>query len=466
MKARTLVLIAGLLLAIGLSTFASSASPTGGHASSASAAGNHESTAPHAGSDDAAKGGTAATHTTINPTRARDLSAGPTSTDGEASTTLPHPSPTTTTSLAAPPATRSAIAQPPPPSTVPTTTVPPASAGTGTKIGISLADTLIMETPSQIAAELSQIRSIGVTWIRVDLEWSGVQPTSASSYSWNRFDAIVAAANAEGISVMPILDYTPPWARPAGCGTEFCAPADPSAFGAFAGAAAARYAPMGVHYWEIWNEPNNTQFWQPQPNAANYVTLLRAASSAIRLADPHAFVISGGLAPEATSGGNIAQLTYLSSFCADGGPAYVDAIGYHPYSYPVLPSDAQPWNAWTQIDGTSTSVRSILNGCGAASKKIWLTEYGAPTNGPGAEATISNYNFSANPDHVSESLQALMATQSVQLARADPNVGALFWYTYEDSSTDTSSAHNFFGLLNSDGTPKPAWSALQAAIAG
>ncbi len=346
-----------------------------------------------------------------------------------------------------------------------TTTVPPASAGTNPKIGLSLGDTLMTETPSAIAAELSQIRSLGVTWIRLDLDWSNIQPTSASSYSWGPFDGIVAAAEADGISLFPIIDYTPSWARPAGCVTEFCAPADPSAFGTFAGAAAARYAPMGVHDWEIWNEPNNTQFWQPQPNVAAYVTLLQAATSAIRSADPQAFVVSGGLAPEATSNGNIAQLSYLATFCADGGPSYVDAIGYHAYSYPVLPSDFQIWNAWSQIDGTTPSFRSILNGCGAASKKIWITEYGAPTNGPGAEATPSNYNFAENPDHVSESLQALMATQSVQLVRADPNIGALFWYSYEDLSTDTSTHENFFGLLNSDGTPKPAWSALQAAIA-
>ena len=342
---------------------------------------------------------------------------------------------------------------------------PPTSTSNDPAIGISLADTLETETPAEIATELARIRSIGVTWIRVDLEWSGVQPTSASSYSWSHFDAIVAAANAKGLSVLPIIDYTPSWARPAGCTTEFCAPADPSAFGAFAGAAAARYAPKGVHHWEIWNEPNNTYFWQPEPSATAYATLVRAASSAIRLADPHAFIVSGGLAPESTSNGDISQLSFLTAFCAAGGPSYVDAIGYHAYSYPVTPTDVQSWNAWSQMDSTSPSVRSILDGCGAAAKKIWITEYGAPTNGPGVEATPSNYQFGEHPDHVSESLQALMATQSVQLVRNDPSIGALFWYTYEDSAVDPTTVESSFGLVTSNGTPKPAWSALRTAIA-
>ena len=72
-----------------------------------------------------------------------------------------------------------------------------------------------------------------------------------------------------------------------------CAPADPGPFAQFAGAAAARYAPLGVHDWEIWNEPNGA-FWLPAPNPAAYVAWLRVMP-AIKAADPEATVISGGL---------------------------------------------------------------------------------------------------------------------------------------------------------------------------
>ena len=119
------------------------------------------------------------------------------------------------------------------------------------------------------------------------------------------------------------------------------------------------------------------------------MNLLRPTTAAIRSVDPTATIISGGLSPSATSGGNISQLGFLTAFAHLGGPALVDAIGYHPYSFPVAPGYHADWNAWQQIAGTATSFQSVLAANGAAGKKLWLTEYGAPTKGPGAGATVS-----------------------------------------------------------------------------
>jgi hypothetical protein len=143
----------------------------------------------------------------------------------------------------------------------------------------------------------------------------------------------------------------------------------------------------------------------------------------------------------------------------------VDAIGYHPYSFPVPPGYAAPWNAWAQIASTTRSFQSVLASYGASDKSIWLTEYGAPTDGPGAGATSTTYNLNASPDHVDEALQAQMATDSVSLAEASPIIGALFWYSYQDLGTDPSTTENFYGLRRFDASPKPAYGALQAAVA-
>jgi hypothetical protein len=97
--------------------------------------------------------------------------------------------------------------------------------------------------------------------------------------------------------------------------------------------------------------------------------------------------------------------------------------------------------------------------------KVWATEYGAATNGPGVAATTTDYRLSQSPDHVDEALQAEMATQSVQLAKASPLMAALFWYTQNDSGTDASNRENFFGLRRFDGSPKPAYGSLHDAIA-
>lgn len=331
-------------------------------------------------------------------------------------------------------------------------------------VGISYGDTLVGDSPSVLTQTLNDAVAIGATTIRLDLDWNDIQPNSSKTYYWTNFDRVVHAARSKNLMLLPMLAYTPAWARPSGCTTFTCAPADPNAFAAFAAVAATRYAPMGMHIWEIWNEPNDANFWRPAANVTQYVRLLGAASKAIKAIDPHAVIVSGGLAPTATSGGNIAQLDFFNQFANQGGISLVDAIGYHPYSYPVLPGYNAAWNAWQQIANTSPSFESILAAHGATNKQIWLTEYGAPTNGPGAQATLLNYNFSQHPDHVDEALQAKMASDAISLAQASNYIGALYWYSYKDLGINKSNRENFFGLRRFDGSAKPAWQGFVQAI--
>ena len=313
-------------------------------------------------------------------------------------------------------------------------------------------------------SELNDAVQLGVGWVRLDLAWDDIQPVSQSSFNWSAFDRIVTEANARHLSLLPILDYTPGWARDSSCGSDKCAPANPSQFAAFAAAAVSRYAPLGIHTWEIWNEPNITVFWQPAPNPTRYVTLLKATSAAIRSIDPGATLVSGGLSPSATTGGNISPVDFLTAFCQQGGQQVVDAIGFHPYSFPVPPSYKADWNAWQQIADTPSNLAGVLASHGAAGKKIWLTEYGAPTNGPGVGATSSDLKLGQSPDHVDEALQATLATDSVAMASKSTNIDALFWYSYQDLGTNAGNTENFYGVRRFNGTPKPAYAALQQAI--
>jgi hypothetical protein len=51
---------------------------------------------------------------------------------------------------------------------------------------------------------------------------------------------------------------------------------------------------MPIRMWQIWNEPNISNYW-PQPFARTYVPLLRLAHQAIKRADPGAKVVLGAL---------------------------------------------------------------------------------------------------------------------------------------------------------------------------
>lgn len=341
---------------------------------------------------------------------------------------------------------------------------PAASTSTASTVRFGLVDNrLVGAGTTAMDADLADDASLGVTAVREQLSWAAVEP-SPGVYNWGPFDRIVQAAAVHHIFVLAVVDYTPGWATPPGCSSWRCAPQYPQEFAAFAHTAAARYG-SAVGAWEIWNEPNSAGFWLPKPNAANYTRLLTLTSAAIRSAAPNATVVSGGLAPEANDGDNIDPRNFLSEVCADGGLSAVGAVGLHPYSYPVPPDYQAPWNAWQQMANTPVSVLGVLQACGAGSLPLWITEYGAPTDGPGAAATPTNYNLAAHPDHVSESLQAIMAQQAVQDARSYPWLGAFFWYSAQDTGTLMITNQNFFGLRRYYGGAKPAWSALQGAIA-
>lgn len=340
-------------------------------------------------------------------------------------------------------------------------TSPAHAAATGPLFGV-VDGRILGGTPAQVNAALNQDAALGVTAVREQLSWNAVEP-SKGLYNWGPFDQMVSSIAAHHMKLLLIVDFTPAWARPSGCTSWACAPAQPQQFAAFAGQAAARYGSQ-VAAWEVWNEPNSGGFWQPSPNAAGYSALLTDTAAAIRSASPGAYVVSAGLAPEANDGLDIAPTTFLSGMCTAGALNSVDAVGDHPYSFPVPPDYAAPWNAWQQMNNTPTSLRSIMAGCGAASKPIWITEYGAPTNGPGPAADVGNYDLAAHPNHVTLALQNQIISNSVSDVRTYPWVGALFLYSASDAGTSLTTYENFFGLSDSTGAPKPSWNSLQSAL--
>ncbi|HWA64733.1 MAG TPA: hypothetical protein VG866_02705, partial [Candidatus Paceibacterota bacterium] len=167
----------------------------------------------------------------------------------------------------------------------------------------------------------------------------------------------------------------------------------------------------------------------------------------------------------ATQNGDIAPIDFLSELYQDGGKIFFDGVGFHPYSYPALPSYTQAWNAWSQMNDTNPSLRGIMSANGDSSKKIWLTEFGAPTNGPGITASVDDARLYQSPDHVTEDLQAKMVTDAARLAQGYSWAGPLFFFTYKDTGTASNSIENFFGLVRYDGSKKPAYDALEQVLA-
>lgn len=361
------------------------------------------------------------------------------------------------TPLVSPTATKSPTA--PPKNLVikyPTTT-----SKTGSNGAFGVAGNMASLSPSELNQSLDEIKSLGVGWVRYDIEWSNVEQ-SPGQYNWAPYDREVQAVEAHGLQSLVIIDYTPSWARRNDCSSsKMCAPADPNNYASFAATVANRYTPYGVKYWEIWNEPNNCNFYLPAANPGEYTAMLKLTYARIKQVNASATVLTGGTAPADTSNGNVSPIDFINGIYATGGRGSFDAIAVHPYTWPYSPAWTNPNGAWGQM----TTIRNIMVNNGDGNKKVWITEYGAPTGGPGGIATSGFSTAEGHADHVTEALQARIVSDSIGIESKLSWIGPYFWYAYKDAGTTNDSVENFFGLLRADGTQKTAYAVFKQMVA-
>lgn len=339
-----------------------------------------------------------------------------------------------------------------------TSAVPP----DGKAMGIAAGSSLPTLSPESLNTRMAAIQATGASWVRFDFDWSQIQPNNSPTYNWALYDKVVAAAENHNLHVLGIIDYTPSWARATGCQSKMCPPVDPSTYAQFATQLSRHYASKNMHYWEIWNEPNNPAFWQPGDNPQAYVDLLRATYKALHAADAHAYVITAGLSPQPDNQTAMSPINFMKAIYSDGAAGYFDAVADHPYTFPLTPaSDAN--DAWTQMADPNDSIRATMVAHGDADKKIWITEFGAPTGGPGPIATLTNPNLDAQPYVVDQALQAKILSDAIAKYQSYDWAGPLFYYTYQDAGTDQSSNENFFGLVSASGEQKQAYKIFQSA---
>jgi polysaccharide biosynthesis protein PslG len=325
---------------------------------------------------------------------------------------------------------------------------PPSASG----FGIAAGGDIQNYSATDLARYLDLLKAAHAGWVRFDINWNSIQYAGASSYDWKASDAVVNGANARGLHVLAALIYTPPWARPAGS-SPTTPPTNLADYAAFAKVAAEHFAPLGVHDFEIWNEPNISDFWAPSPDPARYTSMLKLAYTAIKSADPASTVVSAGLSPYGSYGdvttARINPLNFLQKMYASGAHGSMDGVGWHPYSFPAR-TEYAVWSAWSQMSETSPSARSIMTANGDAGAKIWATEYGAPTGTASASFT--------------EAAQAQYVTEAITKFKTFSWAGPAFLYSGRDAGTDMSKIENAFGFIRNDWSLKPSYAAFSAAV--
>ena len=301
---------------------------------------------------------------------------------------------------------------------------------------------------ASLTRQFDLMTAMHVTWVRMDIDWSVVEPEQGD-FDWSYPDKLFREAAARGMKVLAVLAFSPEWARPSATADpgiiSHSRPDQLSDYGNFARIAAQRYAPQGVRNWEIWNEPNSITFWPPGPDPDEYGDLFREAAAAIRAVDPKATLLIGGLAPKYRGpDAGMSPAEHLVQLYANGTAQLADGVAVHPYTFPALPKDARQHNVGGLND--LPALHTVMSRHGDGGKKIWITEFGAPTG--------------TGPNAVSDDDQAAALLKARQMVGHWDWAGPLIYYELVDGGTDPTDIELNFGVLREDLSPKPAALAL------
>jgi len=327
----------------------------------------------------------------------------------------------------------------------------PAPAGQVFGINVNRVFNDLAYTQPQIDAQLAAVKATGVAVARSDALWEATEPHAPVDgqhhYDWSFDDAVASSLAAHGLTWLPIIDYTAPWAQSVS-GQDHSPPRSMADYAAYAGAFAARYGSGGV-FWrahpgltpapvtaiEIWNEPDNPEFWTPTPDAAAYARMYLDARAAIDAANPAIRVLVGGLT-------NASAFLPAMVRAVPELRGHVDGVALHPYGDPAV--------VLNRVRGA----RAALVALGMAAVPLYVTEFGWTTQ---PATAINHAPASRRPADIESVLQSL--------GHLDCGVAATLLYTWVTPERDAANGQDWYGIANPS-DPSAATADAQAFTAG
>lgn len=314
--------------------------------------------------------------------------------------------------------------------------------------------------PAQLAADLDRQAATGVGTIREHLHWDRIE-RAPGWFDFTDSDALISAAAARGMTVLPVLISTPQFysTRPAGVFTGGWPPVNPASIRRLATELARRYGTRGTYWgcllpgllckrpytpiraWQVWNEPDIQSWWQTGVDPAGYTALLREAYGGLKAGDPSAEVVLAGLTTCVVAPG-----AYLDQLYDRGAAAYFDTLAIHPYAVNV-----------GSVVNLIRSARAIAAARGDGAVPVRVTEYGFATGGIREWVTTP------------ECQAALVGATNRELVarRTELNLRSIAQFSWQDRSSDpTATWPHHAGLRYVDGSAKPALRAFTDAVLG
>jgi len=304
------------------------------------------------------------------------------------------------------------------------------------------------------ASSIADANALGVTWVRRFVRWDQTEPSRSGSYNSSEIgelDDFVSRAHASNKKVALTVLGTPDWAG--GAGDILTAPRDPAQYASFIGRLAARYKGR-VQSWEIWNEPDEAEFWHgTTPSPAAYAPLLKASYAAIKVADPATQVVAGPL-----TGNNY---DFVEGLYGQGAGGSFDAVGVHTDTACGINAPDIFYNENGRI-GRFTflgfrEVHSVMVAHGDGNKPITMSEMGWSAT----TLICQRGKWAGMKDAgVSEATQAAFLTQAYHCLAGYPYMQTGIWFSARDAGAAESEL-NRYGLIRWNGTKRGSWAAME-----
>jgi hypothetical protein len=256
------------------------------------------------------------------------------------------------------------------------------------RLGITHISSSTVETPPD---RYRQALTLGAGWNRYPIYWNEVQP-EPDTWFWENYDRQVRADLANGLKINAILLGRPQFYadgnRIQGMnepifadGSDTPGPAKElnpeNHWVRYVHEVVTRYMPngelaregglpggRGIEVWEVWNEPDFTPFWQA--SIMDYARLLKSSYIVIKMLDPDAQVMFGGLLYPSDVNW-LAQVLniYVNDPFHEQYHWYMDIVAVHSYT--------DPWRSgWLTLVARQTMIEYGID------RPIWLNETGVP----------------------------------------------------------------------------------------
>ncbi|MFH1918936.1 MAG: hypothetical protein ABIP48_03475 [Planctomycetota bacterium] len=200
-------------------------------------------------------------------------------------------------------------------------------------------------------------QAVGARWLRLHppnhTKWRIVEPDRKGEWAWR--DEPIRIAKKAGLELIGSLDRCPNWASSAPAGTPDAGfytgvgawvPENWSDWENYVRETVRRYK-GDVHVWEVWNEPNLTDWLIPragQTRAEAYVEMLKRTYPIVKREDPSATVIGGCVAGALTEHSPPWQFT--REIIDLGALELMDAFSFHQYITRSVDEGDEPIETW------------------------------------------------------------------------------------------------------------------------